>query len=155
MRPGTIADTQRGPNRGGMAGEYRLDAQVGYMLRQANQRHTTLFASAMIENLTPTQWAALAKLNESGPSPQNLLGRLTAMDAATIKGVIDRLTKRGFTRTKPDPDDKRRLLVTVTERGAALYERARPIAVHITEATLAPLSAREREQLMALLTKLV
>ena len=58
MRPGTIADTQRGPNRGRMAGEYRLDAQVGYMLRQANQRHTTLFASAMIENLTPTQWAA-------------------------------------------------------------------------------------------------
>jgi MarR family transcriptional regulator, lower aerobic nicotinate degradation pathway regulator len=96
MRPRTIAETQRGPNRGGMAGEYRLDAQVGYMLRQANQRHTTLFASAMIENLTPTQWAALAKLNESGPSPQNLLGRLTAMDAATIKGVIEPLDQAGL-----------------------------------------------------------
>jgi MarR family transcriptional regulator, lower aerobic nicotinate degradation pathway regulator len=134
---------------------YVLEDQVGFILRQVWQRHAAIFAREIGANLTPTQWAALAKLNESGPSPQNLLGRLTAMDAATIKGVIDRLTKRGFTRTKPDPDDKRRLLVTVTERGAALYERARPIAADITKATLAPLSAREREQLMALLTKLV
>jgi hypothetical protein len=83
--------------------DYILDAQIGFVLRQAHQRHATIFASRMIEDLTPTQWAALAKLKEIGPSSQNLLGRLTAMDAATIKGVIDRLTKRGFTRTKPDP----------------------------------------------------
>jgi len=31
-------------------------------------------------------------LTETGPCSQNLLGRLTAMDVATIKGVIDRLT---------------------------------------------------------------
>ena len=63
------------------------------MLRLAQQRHTTIFASLMIEELTPTQWAAIAKLKEIGPSSQNLLGRLTAMDGATIKGVIDRLTQ--------------------------------------------------------------
>ena len=119
--------------------DYILDAQVGFVLRQAQQRHTTIFASLMIEGLTPTQWAALAKLKEIGPSSQNLLGRLTAMDAATIKGVIDRLTKRGFTRTKPDPADGRRLLVALTDKGAALYERARPIAARITEETLAAL----------------
>ena len=106
------------------------------MLRQAQQRHTTIFASLMIDDLTPTQWAALAKLKEIGPSSQNLLGRLTAMDAATIKGVIDRLTKRGFTKTRPDPADGRRLLVALTERGAALYERAKPIAARITDANI-------------------
>ncbi len=46
---------------------YILDAQVGFILRQAQQRHTTIFASLMIEGLTPTQWAALAKLKEIGP----------------------------------------------------------------------------------------
>ncbi len=135
--------------------DYVLDAQVGFMLRQAQQRHTTIFASLMIEGLTPTQWAALAKLKEIGPSSQNLLGRLTAMDAATIKGVIDRLTKRGFTRTKPDPADGRRLLVALTEKGAALYERARPIAARITEETLAALDEHERVELFALLSRLV
>ncbi|MDR3419986.1 MAG: winged helix DNA-binding protein [Xanthobacteraceae bacterium] len=135
--------------------DYLLDAQIGFMLRQAHQRHATIFASHMIEDLTPTQWAALAKLKEIGPSSQNLLGRLTAMDAATIKGVVDRLTKRGFTRTKSDPADGRRLLVALTERGAALYERARPIAARITEHTLDSLNERERTQLMALLAKLM
>jgi MarR family transcriptional regulator, lower aerobic nicotinate degradation pathway regulator len=137
------------------AKDYILDAQVGFVLRQAQQRHTTIFASRMIEGLTPTQWAALAKLKEIGPSSQNLLGRLTAMDAATIKGVIDRLTKRGFTRTKPDPADGRRLLVALTDKGAALYERARPIAARITEETLAALDEDERVELFALLSRLV
>jgi len=135
--------------------DYVLNAQIGFVLRQAHQRHTTIFASLMIEDLTPTQWAALAKLKEIGPSSQNLLGRLTAMDAATIKGVIDRLTKRGFTGTKPDPADGRRLLVALTERGAALYDRAKPIAAHITDLTLEPLNERERSELFALLAKLM
>jgi hypothetical protein len=73
---------------------YVLDEQVGFALRQAQQRHTTIFAAKMIEDLTPTQWAALAKLRELGDCSQNHLGRLTAMDAATIKGVVDRLTAR-------------------------------------------------------------
>ncbi len=101
---------------------YVLDDQVGFLLRQAQQRHTTIFATEMIEDLTPTQWAALAKLRELGACSQNHLGRQTAMDAATIKGVIDRLTGRGFTTTGPDPRDGRRLLVALTPAGLELYE---------------------------------
>jgi MarR family transcriptional regulator, lower aerobic nicotinate degradation pathway regulator len=133
---------------------YNLDAQVGFVLRQAQQRHTTIFASLMIEGVTPTQWAALAKLKEIGPSSQNSLGRLTAMDAATIKGVIDRLTKRGFTATKPDPTDGRRLLVELTKEGAALYDKAAPLATQITEETLKPLDRQEREAFVTLLARL-
>jgi MarR family transcriptional regulator, lower aerobic nicotinate degradation pathway regulator len=145
--------TKRAPQA--LHDDYLLDAQVGYLLRQANQRHTTIFATLMTDDLTPTQWAALAKLKEIGPSSQNLLGRLTAMDAATIKGVIDRLTSRGLTRTRPDPADGRRLEVALTERGALLYERARPIAEDITAKTLDPLTVGERTAFLALLSKLV
>ena len=110
--------------------DYVLDAQVGFVLRQVQQRHTTIFASLMIDNLTPTQWAALSKLAETGPCSQNQLGRLTAMDVATIKGVIDRLTARGLTETSPDPDDGRRLLVSLSRAGHQLaVERERPLAV--------------------------
>ena len=135
-------------------GGYILDRQAGFVLRLAQQRHTAIFTSLMIEGLTPTQWAALAKLKEIGPSSQNQLGRLTAMDAATIKGVIDRLSKRGFTRTRPDSTDARRLLVELTERGQALYQRAKPIAERITEETLAPLDEHERAELSVLLKRL-
>jgi MarR family transcriptional regulator, lower aerobic nicotinate degradation pathway regulator len=133
---------------------YRLDDQVGFVLRQAQQRHTTLFSALMIEGLTPTQWAALARLAELGPSSQNRLGRLTAMDAATIKGVIDRLNARGFTRTRPDPSDARRLLVELTPPGADVYARGEPLARDITAQTLAPLDEAERATLVALLRRL-
>jgi MarR family transcriptional regulator, lower aerobic nicotinate degradation pathway regulator len=76
------------------------------------------------------------------------------MDAATIKGVIDRLTKRGVTVTTADPADGRRLMVALTAEGEAIYERGKPMAERITAATLEPLSAAEQETFVALLRRL-
>jgi DNA-binding MarR family transcriptional regulator len=133
---------------------YILDEQIGFILRQVWQRHTTIFAREIGINLTPTQWAALAKLAETGPCSQNQLGRLTAMDVATIKGVIDRLTARGLTETSPDPEDGRRILVSLTRAGQQVAEKAAANALAITKETLAPLDARERETLLGMLNKL-
>jgi len=133
---------------------YILDEQIGFILRQVWQRHAAIFTRDISINLTPTQWAALAKLNETGPCSQNQLGRLTAMDVATIKGVIDRLTARGLTETSPDPQDGRRLLVSLTRAGQEMAEKAAPSALAISKETLAPLDAKERETLMGLLNKL-
>src|SRR6201988_1512425 len=133
---------------------YVLDEQIGFILRQVSQRHAVIFARDIGADLTPTQWAALAKLAETGPCSQNQLGRLTAMDVATIKGVIDRLTARGLTETSPDPEDGRRLLVSLTRAGQQLAEKAAPNALAITRETLAPLDAKDRETLVALLSKL-
>ncbi len=133
---------------------YHLDEQVGFLLRQASQRHAAIFAARMIEDLTPTQWAALARLGERGPCSQNQLGRLTAMDAATIKGVVDRLVARGLAETRADRQDSRRLTIALTEPGQALVGRAVAAAHKITEETLAPLSGAERRSIMKLLNKL-
>ncbi|SFI87941.1 MarR family transcriptional regulator [Bradyrhizobium sp. Gha] len=133
---------------------YVLDEQVGFILRQVWQRHSSIFSRDIGTNLTPTQWAALSRLAETGPCSQNQLGRLTAMDVATIKGVIDRLTARGLTETSQDPEDGRRLLVSLTRAGQQLSEKLAPNAIAITRETLAPLDAKERELLMALLNKL-
>ncbi|MBB4256670.1 MULTISPECIES: MarR family winged helix-turn-helix transcriptional regulator [unclassified Bradyrhizobium] len=133
---------------------YVLDEQVGFILRQVWQRHSSIFSRDIGTNLTPTQWAALSKLAETGPCSQNQLGRLTAMDVATIKGVIDRLTARGLTETSQDPEDGRRLLVSLTRAGQQLSEKVAPNALAITRETLAPLDTKEREMLMALLNKL-
>jgi DNA-binding MarR family transcriptional regulator len=133
---------------------YTLDDQVGFVLRQVHQRHTLIFANRIGHGLTPTQWAALAKLFEAGPCSQNLLGRLTAMDAATIKGVVDRLVRRKLAGTCPDPANRRRLLVDLTPTGRELVRQLIPSACQITEETLAPLSASEREAFLILLRKM-
>jgi len=133
---------------------YVLDEQIGFILRQVSQRHAVIFARDIGADLTPTQWAALAKLAESGPCSQNQLGRLTAMDVATIKGVIDRLTARGLTETSPDPEDGRRLRVSLTRAGQQLAEKVAANAFAISRETLAPLDVRERELFVELLSKL-
>ena len=133
---------------------YILDDQIGFILRQVWQRHSAIFAREIGINLTSAQWAALSKLMETGPCSQNQLGRLTAMDVATIKGVIDRLTARGLTETSPDPADGRRILVSLTRAGQQTAEKAAPNALAITRETLAPLDAKERETLMGLLEKM-
>ncbi len=133
---------------------YVLDEQVGFILRQVSQRHAVIFARDIGAEVTPTQWAALAKLAETGPCSQNQLGRLTAMDVATIKGVIDRLTARGLTETSADPEDGRRLRVSLTRAGQQLAEKVAANALAISKETLAPLEPRERELFVALLEKL-
>jgi MarR family transcriptional regulator, lower aerobic nicotinate degradation pathway regulator len=133
---------------------YVLDEQVGFILRQVSQRHAVIFAAQIGSDLTPMQWAALAKLHEVGPTSQNQLGRMTAMDVATIKGVVDRLIKRGLIGTRPDPADARRRLVALTRSGRALAEAQFADALAISEMTLAPLSDAERKTFQKLLSKL-
>src|SRR5512144_30254 len=133
---------------------YVLDDQVGFLMRIAMQRHTSIFTSRMIEGLTQTQFAALAKLYEVGPCSQNHLGRLIYLDAATIKGVVDRLVVRGFVTALNDPKDRRRRAVALTERGRAVTEEAMKVAAEITAATLAPLTAEEQRTVVKLLRKL-
>jgi DNA-binding MarR family transcriptional regulator len=133
---------------------YVLDEQIGFILRQVSQRHATIFARDIGADLTSTQWAAMSKLAEVGPCSQNQLGRLTAMDVATIKGVIDRLTARGLTETSADPEDGRRLRVSLTRAGQQLAEKVAGNALSISKETLAPLDPRERELFVALLERL-
>ncbi len=133
---------------------YQLDEQVGFLLRRAHQRHTALFAEHMPAGLTPTQFSALARLNERGPMSQNLLGREIAVDAATIKGVVDRLVTRGLVAVAPDQEDLRRVTVSLTEEGVAFVAECIPIAQEVSELTLAPLADRERTQLLADLDRL-
>jgi MarR family transcriptional regulator, lower aerobic nicotinate degradation pathway regulator len=135
-------------------GHYVLDDQIGFRLRVAMQRHTSIFTSRMIEGLTQTQFAALAKLHEVGPCSQNHLGRLIYLDAATIKGVVDRLGTRGFLTALNDPKDRRRRAVALTDRGRHVTEAAQLVAAEITAATLAPLTAEEQRMAVKLLRKL-
>ena len=133
---------------------YILDEQIGFILRQVSQRHASIFARDIGINLTPTQWAALAKLNETGPCSQNQLGRLIYLDAATIKGVVDRLSVRGFVTALNDPTDRRRLAVALTPRGRIVTEAAMTVAAQITAETLEPLTEDERRAVAILLRKL-
>lgn len=132
---------------------YRLQEQVGFILRRAHQRHVAIF-TGRIGDMTPPQFAALAKLADVGETSQNQLGSMIAMDAATIKGVIDRLKARGLVEISRHEVDRRRLMVSLTSEGRATLDRLVPLAEEITAETLQPLSQREAATLLRLLARI-
>jgi MarR family transcriptional regulator, lower aerobic nicotinate degradation pathway regulator len=134
---------------------YRLEDQVGFLLRRAYQRAS----SNLIErigpyDLTAPQFATLARLHERGMLSQNLLGRLVAMEPANIRDVVQRLKKRRLVSTRRDPDDARLILVSLTSSGASLVQHLLPIEMECTARTLAALNASERGLLYELLGRL-
>jgi len=134
-------------------GSYQLEAQIGYKLRLANQRHLEIF-SRLMTDFTPTQFSVLVRLHDVGAVSQNQLGRLVAMDAATTKGVVNRLVDKGLVQTRPDGTDMRRLVISLTDQGVAALAAVVPVAHRITAETTAKLTKREAARLCALLDKL-
>ena len=133
---------------------YRLTDQIGHIMRRVIQRHTAIFANKMGADLTPTRFAALATLFERGDLSQNELGRLTAMDIATIKGVVDRLQAKGLVTNRVDPNDGRRKIISLTQAGFQCLAEAIPKGIEITNDTLEPLTFEEKHQLLKLVRKI-
>ena len=133
---------------------YRLEEQVGFLLRQVQQRHALIFAEAFGDDLTPMQWAALAKLADVGECSQNLLGRMVGIDPATMFGVAGRLVKRGLVHATPNPADARLVLLDLTPEGRGLAEAMKARGAEVTARTLAPLTPEEAAVLARLMGKL-
>lgn len=133
---------------------YDLDAQIGFVLRRAHQRHVSLFSEHMPDGLTPQQFAVLARLSQVGRLSQNELGRQAAMDQSTINGVVQRLIKRGLVERHPSPLDRRMLLLDLTEAGRSTVAEVTEAAHRISAETLAPLTRPQQENLLRLLRKI-
>ena len=134
---------------------YRLEDQVGFLLRRAYQRASSnLIDRIGPHDLTAPQFATLARLYERGPLSQNLLGRLVAMEPANIRDVVLRLKKRRLVATRRDPGDGRLIVVSLTASGLSLVEQLLPIEIECTAKTLAKLDANEKRILYDLLGRL-
>lgn len=137
-------------------GDYALAEQVHHRLRRAHQRASAIFLDSIGDlQLTPTQWSALVTLHAEGTLSQNQLGRLTCMDPATTQGVILRLVDRVLVERHPDPHDRRRTCVRLTQAGQSLVTSLVEKAREAHARTLAPLTDDERDTFLRLLSKLM
>jgi len=135
-------------------GNYRMENQIGFLLRVAMQRHTAIFTALMVHNLTQTQFAVLVKLYDIGPCSQIQLAREVCLDANTMKGVIDRLKSRKLVKVMDDPADGRRTITSLTTLGVKIYQEAVCVGDEITKKTLAPLSPAEQATLLKIIKKI-
>lgn len=142
----------------GQAGDdpLNLDDQIGHLLRRAYFKTTSnLMARIGDRNLTPVQMGTLIRLREYGAISQNRLGRLVCMEPANIHSLVRRLEKRGLVSITRDPNDRRQLLVDLTEEGGRLVDELTPVCIEGNDSTLSPLTPKERETLYRLLRRLL
>jgi DNA-binding MarR family transcriptional regulator len=97
----------------------------------------------------------LASLIEEGPASQAALGRRTGIHLSDMVAALNELEEGGFVARAPDPADRRRNVITVTEAGRERSAQLATSAQGIQEALLEPLDEHERNQLTALLGKLL
>ena len=135
---------------------YRIEEQIGYLLRRAHQRASAIFQVSIGDpNITTTQYSSMVKLNEYTELSQNLLGRLVGMDKATMQGVVRRLKERRLVDSRPDPGDARRTLLSLTTEGQRLVNKLLINGPAVSRETLKPLNTQEQRHLLELLSKIV
>lgn len=149
----TTETEETGTSSEGETRVYVLDEQIGYLLRKAYQRNAMIF-SEKVTDLTPTQFAVMARLTELGSVSQNQLGRTVGLDVATTKGVVDRLVARGFVQTRKDPTDRRRQLISLTEKGIRHFNALEQTGIDVSDQTLDSLTAAEQRTFIKLLKKI-
>ncbi len=134
----------------------RVAARPTWLLSRASLRGQDLLAEAFAtEGLRGYHFRLLAALDQYGPSSQADLGRHTGIDRSDVVASLNELVEGGLARRRPDPDDGRRNVVTITRRGNSTLEQLDALLDGVQDALLEPLSPRERTTLVRLLGKLV
>ncbi|WP_281174366.1 MarR family winged helix-turn-helix transcriptional regulator [Skermanella stibiiresistens] len=135
--------------------DYDFSEQIGHLLRKAYQRHVAIFQrNACDPQLTGVQFVTLCAVRDRGPSSLTQLVQATAVDQATIRGIIERLKARDLITLASDPEDRRKVVVNLTDAGRTLIEDMVPHARRITELTLDGLNPAERLAILFLLRKM-
>ena len=134
---------------------YELDRHPAHVIRRAHQRATLRFQQVMAgEDLSPTQFAALATILKHGEVSQNHLGRLTAMDPSTISIVMRKLLKHGLITRSASDTDQRLSMIALTGKGTDYTLERLERSVEVGRRFLSPLSPVEQATLLRLLQRI-
>ncbi len=103
-----------------MSSRSALVAELLETLRRANALTVSLTQAAAAQlGINTTDLHCMNLLGQGDPKTAGELARLTGLTTASITGVIDRLEKAGYARRRPDPSDRRRVVVELVMDRAA------------------------------------
>lgn len=134
---------------------YDLDMHPAHVVRRVHQRATQHFQQVMEgDNISPTQFAALATILKNGAISQNYLGRLTSMDPSTISVVVKKLIGDGLVKCRRSETDQRLSILTLSAKGQQYTLDRLKKSAEVGQRLLAPLTPDEQAVLMGLLIRL-
>jgi DNA-binding MarR family transcriptional regulator len=105
--------------------------------------------------LSTNAYAILARASSEGPLPLGTLASRLAMDRTTLSREVTPLLDAGLLSAATDPGDRRRRVVALTRKGAALLERARPIWAQAQKEVVQEFGSARTKKLIGELHELV
>ncbi len=105
-------------------------------------------------DLTTSQFGVLETLYHLGPMCQSEIGAKLLRSGGNITLVIDNLEKRGLVRRQREPDDRRKITVSLTQPGEALIQRVFPAQLKAIVSEMNRLTPEEQYLLGKLCKKL-
>jgi DNA-binding MarR family transcriptional regulator len=108
--------------------------------------------------LTDGEWKALTHLQLDGPPHRKSVGKLAKwadLSSGAMTNRIDGLERRGLVKRVPDPDDRRGVLVELTDEGRRTWEESVSVQAEKESLIASALSEDEKKQLNALLRRLM
>jgi DNA-binding MarR family transcriptional regulator len=90
-----------------------------------------------------------------GPLTPSEISERVLVASATMTATLDTLESRGWVVRRPNPADRRSVLVAITEEGRATADRFLPGIRAVESALMSGLTPKEREQLLVLLAKVL
>jgi DNA-binding MarR family transcriptional regulator len=106
----------------------RLDRQLCFALYGAANRVTRLYRPLLDAlGLTYPQYLAMLVLWEASPRTVGALGEALDLESSTLTPLLKRLEAQGLVARTRDPQDERRVIVSLTDAGKALREKAKAI----------------------------
>jgi DNA-binding MarR family transcriptional regulator len=126
-------------------------SRIWRLARHLDRARAAAFAGPGLE---PWEFDVLSALRREGPPHQLSPGRLlqdTMVTSGTMTNRIDRLEAAGLVRRRPDPEDKRGVLVSLTSEGRERVDAALEALLSREQALLTGLNAEQRRSLAGLL----
>lgn len=105
--------------------------------------------------LTNRQYGLLLLLQAQGPQAQIMLSQRVGLDRTSIMRTVDLLEERGLVRRDPDPTDRRKHSVALTDTGAELLANTLGAVQQAEREFAAVLSDQEQDQVLGLLKRLL
>jgi DNA-binding MarR family transcriptional regulator len=124
----------------------------------ARRLHRVLDETVSAYGLSHGEWRVLTSLRWAGVPYRRSAGdlaRLNDLSTGAMTNRLDQLEEAGLVRRLRDPDDRRGVLVELTERGREVWEEAVVVQAEKEVLLAGALNARDREQLNGLLRRLM
>lgn len=133
--------------------ELALDTYIK-LTRATDTINARLSMASSMQSLTISQFGVLEVLYHLGPQSQNILGEKILKSNSNMTTVIDNLEKRQLVERERAKDDRRKIIVHLTDRGINLIKDIFPQHVRAIEEQFSVLSTEEKQVLGELLRKL-